>query len=100
MEGTGKGGDETPPLHAPNPYFWIRPCRQRQINTEESFKGINAIIDIMKIAAQSIANIDYYECLMFYSSQSVISQRCVPCCAQNSSEFNAYQSVSFDAKNS
>ena len=31
---------------------------------------------------------------MFYSSQSVISQRCVPCCAQNSSEFNAYQSLS------
>jgi len=24
----GRGGDETPPLHAPppNPYFWIRPC--------------------------------------------------------------------------
>jgi len=60
-----------PPLHAPNPYFWIRPW-QRQINTKESFKGINAI-DIMKTAAQSIANMDYYECLMFYSSQSVIS---------------------------
>ena len=25
-EGTERGGDETPPLHAPNPYFWIRPC--------------------------------------------------------------------------
>ena len=44
-----------------------------ETNTEESLKGINAIIDIMKTAAQSIANIDYYECLMFYSSQSVIS---------------------------
>ena len=65
-------GDKTPPLHAaPNPYFWIRPW-QRQINTEESFKGINAIIDIMKIAAQSIADIDYYECLMFYSSHLVV----------------------------
>ena len=57
-EGTGKGGgdyggrgDETPPIHAPNPYFWIHPW-QRQLNTEESFKGINAIIDIMKIASQ------------------------------------------------
>jgi len=26
--GEGRGGDETPPLHAPNPYFWIRPCNE------------------------------------------------------------------------
>jgi len=25
-KGKGRGRDETPPLHAPNPYFWIRPC--------------------------------------------------------------------------
>jgi len=26
-EGTGRGGDKTPSLHAPpNPYFWICPC--------------------------------------------------------------------------
>jgi len=24
-EGEPRGGDETPPLDAPNPYFWVRP---------------------------------------------------------------------------
>lgn len=33
--------------------LWVRD----KINTEESFKGINAIIDIMKIAAQSIVKL-------------------------------------------
>ena len=28
----GRGGDETPPLHAPRSYFWIRPRRRPVYN--------------------------------------------------------------------